>query len=230
MVDNCSLSDTVLTQRLDTVFSIDTTKALHDCYRLLKKKYGFNSDTCFMDASNYTMYGLKYVETQLRHDMHLAENGITVKESPIPAYGGNAKDGHNDRVQLDIGHIVDSNGIPMFSRSYDGNTSDIRINEDLIRFLFENVDAHSMILMANCKMCTEPIISSLMSSGMAFVTKVPLNSNDRLKESVIESIGSSYMDESLTRPGRRYYQTTATVDGESVRVIAYILQEPRPRR
>ena len=223
MVDNGSLSDTVLAQRLDTVFSIDTRKALHDCYLLLKEKYGFTSDTCFMDASNYTMYGLKYVETQMNHDQRLAENGITVKESPIPAFGGNAKDGHNDRVQLDIGHVVDANGIPMFSQSYDGNTSDIRINEDLIRFIFENIDVHSMILMADCKLCTEDILSSLMSTGMAFVTKVPLNFNDKLKESVIESVASDCMDESRTRSGRRFYQTATVVDGRSARVIAYIL-------
>ena len=223
MVDNGSLSDTVLAQRLDTVFSIDTRKALHDCYLLLKEKYGFTSDTCFMDASNYTMYGLKYVETQMNHDQRLAENGITVKESPIPAFGGNAKDGHNDRVQLDIGHVVDANGIPMFSQSYDGNTSDIRINEDLIRFIFENIDVHSMILMADCKLCTEDILSSLMSTGMAFVTKVPLNFNDKLKESVIESVASGCMDESKTRSGRRFYQTATVVDGRSARVIAYIL-------
>ena len=227
-----SLSDTTLAQRLDTIFQLDTRKALLDCYRLLQKKYGFKNDRLFMDATNYTMYGTKYLETQLDHDRRLSENGITIKGSPMPAYGGNAKDNHNERVQLNLGHVVDANGIPLMSQSYDGNTSDIRINEDMISFMRKYVDTDSVILMADCKLCTEEILSSLISSDMAFVTKVPLNFNNKLKEKVIGSISCSFMDESRTRPGRRYYETTDTVNGKEVRVIAYLLPhaEDKTRR
>ena len=227
-----SLSDTTLAQRLDTIFQLNTRKTLLDCYRLLQKKYGFESDRLFMDATNYTMYGMKYLETQLDHDRRLSDNGITIKESPMPAYGGNAKDNHNERVQLNLGHVVDANGIPLMSQSYDGNTSDIKINEDMIGFMKKYIDVNSVILMADCKLCTEEILSSLISSGMAFVTKVPLNFNNKLKEAVIESISCSFMDDSKTRPGRKYYETTDTVNGEVVRVIAYLLPhaEDKTRR
>lgn len=223
MVGNSSLSDTVLAQRLDTVFRLDTRSVLRNCYGHLRAMYGFDSDCCFLDCTNYTMFGIMYAEAQLSHDQRLIDSGITVGPAPIPAYGGNAKDGHNDRVQLNLGHIVDANGIPMFSQSYDGNTSDIRMNQDMIGFLVETMDVRSMILMADCKLCTEDILSSLMASGMAFVTKVPANFNDKLKSTVIASADSGSMDESQTRPGRRYYQTTDTVDGRTVRVIAYVL-------
>ena len=223
LVDNNSLSDTVLADRLDDVFELDAEQVLLDCYGKLRDMYGFASDRLFMDATNYTMFGKKYVETQFSHDLKLIENGITVKDSPIPAFGGNPKDGHSDKVQMNLAHVVDANGIPMFSKSYDGNTSDIKMNEDMIEFLIRAVDVRSMILMADCKLCTEDILSHLMSSSMSFVTKVPLNFNGRLKETVISSTRDDIMDESVTRPGRRYYQTTDTVDGRKVRVIAYVL-------
>lgn len=223
LVNNNSLSDTVLADRLDDIFALDAEQVLLDCYGKLRDMYGFSSDRLFMDATNYTMFGKKYVETQFSHDTRLMEKGITVKDAPIPAFGGNPKDGHSDRVQMNLAHVVDANGIPMFSKSYDGNTSDVRMNEDMIAFLMKAVDIQSMILMADCKLCTEDILSHLMSSGMPFVTKVPMNFNGRLKETVISSARDGTMDESVTRPGRRYYQTTDTVDGRRVRVITYIL-------
>lgn len=81
------------------------------------------------------MFGIKYAESQLEHNAVLIENGIEIKESPMPAYGGNAKDKNNDRVQMNLGCVVDENGIPMFGKSYDGNVSDIKIDEDMIGLL-----------------------------------------------------------------------------------------------
>ena len=116
-----SLSDTVIANRLDTVFNLNTEEVLYECYKKLREKYGFSTKRLFLDATNYTMFGIKYAESQLEHNEVLIKNGIEIKESPMPAYGGNAKDKNNDRVQMNLSCAVDENGIPLFGKSYDGN-------------------------------------------------------------------------------------------------------------
>ena len=218
-----SLSDAVIAKRLDTVFNLNTETVLYECYKKLREKYGFSTERLFLDATNYTMFGIKYAESQLEHNAVLIENGIEIKESPMPAYGGNAKDKNNDRVQMNLGCVVDENGIPMFGKSYDGNVSDIRIDEDMIGLLGKFTDMKSIILMADCKLCTNEILGSWISSDIAFVTKVPFNFNSKLKETVLSSVQCSTMTESKTRPKRKYFQTTDEINGTQVRVIAYML-------
>ena len=87
-MDNNSLSDTVLADRLDDIFELDAEQVLLDCYGKLRDMYGFASDRLFMDATNYTMFGKKYVEAQFNHDLKLMEKGITVKDSRIPPMAG----------------------------------------------------------------------------------------------------------------------------------------------
>lgn len=225
-VGNRSLSDTILAGRLDDVFQTDTRSLLKDSYDLLKKRYGFEGDCLFMDATNYTMYGEKYLKSQLEHD--LAHTGVVARESPMPARGGNAKDGHNDRVQMNLSHVVDGNGIPICSQSYDGNTSDISMNEDMIGYLSKTMDLRSYILMADCKMCVEDLLKRLMDLGTGFVTKVPSNFNDTLRDTVVTSVLSGRMDGNPSRPGRLHYETRDRMDGRILRVIAYMT--PRNRK
>lgn len=227
-VEHCSLSDTVLAERLDTLFLLDGRKVLSRIYELLRDKYGFDSRYMFMDATNYTMFGLKYLEQQVCHDIVMQNKGLGFKQSALPAYGGNAKDGRNDLVQLNLSHVVDENGIPICSKSYDGNASDITMNGDMIEYLCREYDMKSMVLMADCKLCVEDLLLPLIQSDMRFITKVPFNFNGKLKEAVIKSISSSEMDDSPYRPGRKYYQTCETIGGKKVRIIAYLL--PKSRR
>ena len=95
-VYHCSLSDTIFASRLDTIFRLDMKTVLLKAYNMLKEKYGFTSITSFTDASNYTLFGVNYEAQQAMYDADLVLNGITPKEAPKPAYGMNAKDGHNE--------------------------------------------------------------------------------------------------------------------------------------
>lgn len=141
----------------------------------------------------------------------------------MPAFGGNAKDGHNDRVQMNFSHVVDNNGITMVSKSYDGNTSDVVMNRDMIGFLAKAIDMKSIILMADCKLCVDDILGSLISMESAFVTKVPASFNGKLRDAVISSFDTDSMDESPSRPGRKVYEAAEKLHGADVRVIAYVL-------
>lgn len=75
-VKNSSLSDTVLASRLDTVFRLDMQQVQLEIYEMLKEKYGFETKQLFLDATNYTMFGLCYLMAQIEHDLHLKEMGI----------------------------------------------------------------------------------------------------------------------------------------------------------
>lgn len=226
-VSNRSLSDTILAERLDTIFRLDTRKVQLESYKLLRDKYGLSTDRLFMDATNYTMFGMKYLERQLEFDLGLADEGIAPKESPIPAYGGNAKDGRNDLVQLNLSHIVDQSGIPLASQSYDGNASDVRMNEDMLEFIAREIDLKRCILMADSKLCVMETLTRMAAPGYSFVTKVPMNFDGKVRGDVIRSILLGEMDESPRRPGRLRYETAYEIGGKQARLIAYILPHAR---
>ena len=227
-VSNKSLCDTTLANRLDVLFRLDTRSVQLAAYRLLQEKYGFAADCLFMDASNYTMFGLMYVCRQMDFDLALTARGEIPKISPMPAYGGNAKDGHNDRLQVDISHIVDQNGIPIVTHSYSGNTSDIRMNEDMLDYISRQMDLRRCVLMGDCKLCVMDMLKHLLSSDVKFVTKVPASFDGKVREDVIRSILGGTMDCSISRPGRLHYETSHDIDGHRVRLIAYLL--PKSRR
>ena len=63
-----SLSDTNLSHRLNDLFHLDGRMVLYKAYQLLGQKYGFDTRSLFLDGSNYTMFGLKYEETEAEHD------------------------------------------------------------------------------------------------------------------------------------------------------------------
>ncbi len=60
------------------------------------------------------------------------------------------------------------------------------------------------------------------------MTKVPVNFDSKMRDSVIHSVLQSTMDPSKTRPGGSVYETDHTVDGQRVRLIAYML--PKAKR
>jgi len=228
-VYHCSLSDTIFASRLDTIFRLDMKTVLLKAYNMLKEKYGFTSITSFTDASNYTLFGVNYEAQQAMYDADLVLNGITPKEAPKPAYGMNAKDGHNDRLQLNIHHIVDQNGIVMTSQSFDGNTSDIEMNKVMLKFISESVDMRKTIIVADCKLCIEEMVTGLYDSQVPFVTKVPISFNNKVRERVINSSYNGIMDQSQDHKDRFYYETHEEVNGRDMRFIAFVLKSSKAK-
>lgn len=222
-VKNATLSDTTLASRLDTLFMIDGESMLLKSYNLLDAKYDLRSKNLFMDGSNYTVFGLNYAVRQSEFDEMASEQGIDMKDAPMPAYGGNAKNKRNDLLQLNIHTVTDRNGVLMCGKSFDGNTSDIEMNRSTLKFLSENIDVASYILCADCKLCVDDILSSIVSSGLSFITKVPSNFAGLLQNRMICSAACGLMDESDRRPGRMIYESHEEICGTDCRLIAYIL-------
>lgn len=110
-------------------------------------------------------------------------------------------------MQLNLSHIVDQSGIPLASQSYDGNASDVRMNEDMLEFIAREIDLKRCILMADSMLCVMVTLTRMAAPGYSFVTKVPMNFDDKVRGDLIRSSLLGEMDESPSRPGRLRYET-----------------------
>lgn len=96
-----------------------------------------------------------------------------IKPPPIPAYG-KSKDHRPDLKQLLFSLSVSDEGIPIFGRVADGNTSDVtefRLHLEKLASMLE--DLRDLILVADCKLCTDPTLALAHSLGFNVVTLLP---------------------------------------------------------
>lgn len=95
--------------------------------------------------------------------------------APVAAYG-KSKDHRPDLKQLLFSLSVTDEGIPIFGRVADGNTSDVpefRLHLEKLATMLE--DLREIILVADCKLCTDPTLALAHSLGFNLVTLVPEN-------------------------------------------------------
>lgn len=80
-----SLNDKALDWNLDSFHKAGLEEFFWSCSRLIKSRYGFDSCIRHMDCTNYTVQAVP-----------LDDPG---DGTPVPAFGGNTKDGRNDLLQ-----------------------------------------------------------------------------------------------------------------------------------
>lgn len=98
-----------------------------------------------------------------------------IKPPPVPAFG-KSKDHRPDLKQLLFSLSVSNEGIPLFGRVADGNTSDVtefRLHLEKLAMMLE--DLRDIILVADCKLCTDPTLALAHSLGFNLVTLLPEN-------------------------------------------------------
>ena len=211
-VKRTSLSDTSLASRLDMIFRIDMDAFLWKCRERLCDIYGLASDVFRMDATNFPFYGVGY---QKRYD-----------GGAMPAYSKNSKTKRNDLMQKCVRGICDGNGILAYTRSYDGNTSDIEMNKDSLAFLKERIDCSRSIVSADCKLCTGGLIRTMTEMNLGFVAKVPSSFSEKIRDGIVNSAVTGVMDDIN---GKQVYDTDARIDDDDnglhtdLRFIAYRL-------
>lgn len=201
-----SLSDTSLGRCLDVLSKTDMEKLLWDCSSMLCGRYGLDSDLLSMDATNYALYG-----------MGIDDGGT------VPAFGGNSKTNRNDLMQKNVHAVTNGNGVLRTSRPYKGNVSDMTMNDDMIEFLADRVDADKVVISADCKLANNVTIGRLLGLGWGFVTKAPSNFNGLVRDSVVSSAVTGVMDASSRHPGRYLYDTESEYGDRKLRFVAYRL-------
>jgi len=119
------------------------------------------------DSTTLKLHGL--------YDTILEVEKSFIKPPPLPAYG-KSKDHRPDLKQLLFSLSVSDEGIPLYGRVTDGNTSDVtefRLHLEKLATMLE--DLRDIILVADCKLCTDPTLALAHSLGFNLVTLVPEN-------------------------------------------------------
>ena len=140
-----------------------------------------------LDATDVDLWGTKY--------------GLWDDDGTHPEHNNHAKSKRNHLMQKEIHTICDGNGIPVYSKAYDGNVSDMVMNRDSIEFLDSHTDIGDRLLIADCKMAAGDIIGRMLEVGTHFITKVPTNFSGKIRDDIVRSAMSGIMDESEEHGG-----------------------------
>lgn len=103
---------------------------------------------------------------------------------PNPAFG-KSKDHRPDLKQLLYSLSVSNEGCPIYGRVTDGNTSDVtefRLHLEKLASMLD--DLREIILVADCKLCTDPTLALAHELGFNLVTLLP--DNYSLRRQLIE--------------------------------------------
>ena len=209
-VKRTTLSDTNIGMQFDNISRLDLGELSWRCHELIHSDTEYGYFVIFLDGSNFTVYGHGY-NTPGRND------------GTMPMYGGNAKDGHTDRMQKNIIAMTDKEGHLMYAAPFDGNISDITMDLSAIEFVRTKVPAERTTIVADSKLANMTILPLLYDSGLDFVTKIPLNFNDRTHEAMVESALAGLMDSSKEHPGVEVFNSHTDMCGYDLRLVAFRL-------
>lgn len=208
------LNDRILRDRLTTISKLDLPELQWKMYQHVTDLVDIHSDTNHLDATDIDLWGTKY--------------GLWDDDGTQPKHNNHPKSKRNHLMQKEIHTICDGNGIPIYSKAYDGNVSDMVMNRDSIEFLNSHTDIKDRLLIADCKMAAGDIIGRMLDVGTHFITKVPTNFSGKIRDDIVRSAMLGIMDESKEHEGRLYYDTDSdTILGRDVtmdlRFIAFSL-------
>jgi transposase len=214
-VDHQSLNDVSLGRAMDTVFGGDLELLYYNIASRAKAQYGIISKYYHLDGSNITV-----VRDPNR------EYGELDDDVPRPMLG-HPKDGHTDRLQYNFECVADDNGLPVYFKTHDGNTTDNRMDTDALALMADFMSDNRIVAVADCKLVNEDTVNSLIWNNIPFVSKCPDNYAEKVRSFIVKEA----MDKGFTpigRIGRRndapeygICDLDAVANGEKLRFIAY---------
>jgi len=203
-IEECSLNDHALARNLDDLYDTGLDDLFWKCSSMIKRRYGFDSKIRHMDSTNYTVYAA----------------ACEREGEAVPAFGGNAKNGRNDLLQYNAATVTDGDRIMEYSKAYSGNTADPVMDRDTIAFLKANIDPEENTLIADCKLVNTELVSELAGMGMGFISKAPSSFSDKIRDDIVYSVLSGYMDASSV-DGYSVYDTESDTVCGKLRFVAY---------
>lgn len=215
-----SLSDTVLAKRMEELVDLDRDAVMRGIAGKVNGFFGLSSDDYYLDQTDVDYYGVDR-EDRTGKATHMR-------------LSGKCKSGRTKLLHKEISVVCDGNGVIMYTRPFDGATSDTEMDLEAVESMIDHLDRRSVIS-GDCKFCDYRILKRLDERKVCFVTKVPDSFSDNLRSTVVESVRSGHMDGSAAYPGRLTYETHAPIsnsDGEvygDMRLIAYVLPGGKDR-
>lgn len=205
-VTHPSLNDVSLARGLDTVFDAGVEELFWDCARLICRRFGIDDSVLHMDSTNFSVYA--------------SESADDGDGAAVPRHSGHAKDGHDELLQYAMQTVTNSERVMMFLKPYSGNVSDGNMDLDTLLSLKDRVDVTRTTIVADNKLVNARIIREMLDMGIGFVSKVPANFCDKVRDKVLYSSGQGVMDACPDIGGWSVYDTDSIVDGEILRFVA----------
>lgn len=200
------LNDVSLARGLDTVFKAGVEKLYWDCAQTLCKRFGIDNSVLHMDSTNFSVYA-----------MEADDEG---DGAAVPRRSGHAKDGHDELLQYAMQTVTNTDRVMMFLKPYSGNTSDGNMDLDTLMSLKDRMDVSRTTIVADNKLVNARIVKEMVGMDVGFVSKVPTNFCDKVRDKVLYSSGQGVMDACPDMDGWSVYDTDSEVDGKVLRFIA----------
>lgn len=128
-------------------------------------EFGIKVRRVQLDSTTVSVYG--------DYDSILEVEASLIKRPPIPAFGF-SKDHRPDLKQMLISMSMCDVGVPLYGRVQDGNVSDIeefRHHLEKLAGMLESL--RDIVLVADCKLCTDPTLAMAYELGFNIVTLMP---------------------------------------------------------
>lgn len=203
-----SLNGTSVARALDVLYgAADLEELSWRCSERCCEVYGLSSDIYHLDATNVPVYAV--VE-------YLPDGG-----APSAQFGGNSKTNRNDLRQYDAMAVADGNRVLRYLRTYSGNTGDAEMDADALEFLRTHIDTGRSVCVADCKIVSKALVEGMCAMGLGFVSRCPEGFSEKVRETIVRSVGSSYLEESSLGEGYGTYDTDADTVCGPLRFIAY---------
>ena len=214
-VNHRSLNDVSLGRAMDTIFGGDLELMYYNIASRAKAQYEIVSRYYHIDGSNITI-----VRNPNREYGELDDN------VPRPMLGY-PKDSHTDRLQYNFECAVDDNGLPVYFKTHDGNTTDNKMDRDALMLMADFMSDNRIVAVADCKLVNGETVNNLIWNNIPFVSKCPDSFADKVRSFIVkEAMNKGFVP--IGRIGKRndapeyeICDLDAIANGEKLRFIAY---------
>ena len=171
---------------------INTIKDLlqQDIYEHIQEQYKPNNEIAFYDVTNY------YFEIDDNDDFR--KKGVSKEHRPNPI--------------VQMGLFMDSLGLPMCHKLFEGNTSDCLTLRPMIQQVQKDYDISRVIIVADKGLNTGNNIAYTKAVGNGYVMSLSIRGADsEMKEYVLKEDGYTYNEDKTYKKKSRFYPREITI-------------------
>lgn len=111
---------------------------------------------------------------------------------------GYSRDHREDRVQIEIGLVIDNNGIPIYHEVFEGNTADSKTYKNIVKRMNSKFNIKKLIFVSDKDMFSSDNIEYIKSLGFEYIiSKSPRNGFNNIKKYLINKSNYIKIDDNL---------------------------------
>lgn len=221
------LSPDILARTLSKLYEADPSKLFMTVSAAMRGHWGLKTRAVHSDTTSVSVQG--------NYDVYDDDGNLICRKSDgtidilddgaLVITRGYSKDHRPDLKQYGIGEVVDENGLPVMMEVLNGNESDHEWNRFCLGVLKEMLLEEHLIYVADSKVVTDPLVTSMLDDGLMFLSRCPANFNEKL---LVNTMMSFDLDELVEIPNvserrgaasRRICETKVPFKGRDLRAI-----------